>query len=67
MTSYRLYCLDARGHISLANPIEGDSDADALAQARRLKKGALKCEVWQGNRLIATLAAEELNTTFESA
>jgi len=55
MTAYRLYCLDGAGHISLADWIEAASDAEALAEARQLKKDALQCEVWQGDRLVGSL------------
>ena len=55
MTAYRLYCLDGAGRIDFADWIEAQDDADAIAQARELKKGALMCEVWQGDRLVASL------------
>jgi hypothetical protein len=55
MASYRLYCLDGAGRISLADWIEADSDDHAIAQARVIKRGAQKCEVWQLNRLVARI------------
>ena len=55
MRHYRLYCLEATGSISLAEWIEALDDADALRQARDLKPGALKCEIWCGKRPVATI------------
>jgi hypothetical protein len=60
MPSYRLYCLDGAGRISLADWIEADTDEQAVASARAMEHGALKCEVWQGNRLVAKLDARDL-------
>jgi hypothetical protein len=55
MASYRLYCLDGAGRISLADWIEADSDEDAVAKAGAMKNGAQKCEIWQLNRLVARI------------
>jgi hypothetical protein len=55
MASYRLYCLDGAGHIGLAEWLEAEDDAEALALARVLKRNALKCEVWLDNRLVGSL------------
>jgi hypothetical protein len=60
MALYRLYCLDGAGHISLAEWIEAGTDAEALAKARELKDGALKCEVWDDKRLVGSLSHHEL-------
>jgi len=61
MAEYRLYCLDGAGRISLADWIEADSDEEAIAAAHRLEHGAAKCEVWQRDRLVATLDAQDLS------
>ena len=60
MVAYRLYCFDGVGSIQLADSIEAADDGDAVAQARDLKRDALKCEVWCGSRLVATLNASDL-------
>lgn len=60
MPSYRLYCLDGAGRISLADWIEADDDEKAIASARKIEHGALKCEIWQGDRLVAKLNAHDL-------
>lgn len=61
MASYRLYCLDSAGRISLAEWIEAGDDAQALGQARLLKGGARKCEVWEGKRLVGRLREHDLS------
>jgi hypothetical protein len=61
MASYRLYCLDGAGHIGLAEWLEAEDDAQALALARELKDGALKGEVWLGNRLVGTLSQNSVS------
>jgi hypothetical protein len=60
MAEYRLYCLDGAGRISLAEWIDADSDQEAIAKARQIEHGAIKCEVWQRNRLVARLSAQDL-------
>ena len=60
MALYRLYCLDCIGRIGLAEWLEAETDADALTQVRDLKNGALKCEVWDGKRLVGTLSHDDL-------
>lgn len=57
---YRLYCLDSRGHISMAEWIDAADDQDAIRQAQTLKQDAQKCEVWDGNRLVARLVSQDL-------
>lgn len=60
MPSYRLYCLDGAGRISLADWINAETDEEAVTIARRIEHGARKCEIWQGNRLVAKLDAHDL-------
>jgi len=60
MVAYRLYCLDGVGRIELADYIDAADDTAAVDKARQLKSGGLKCEVWAGSRLVATLSASEL-------
>jgi hypothetical protein len=55
MQRYRIYCLDGAGKIGLAEWIEAIDDADAIRQAHDMKPGALRCEVWLGEQLIATI------------
>lgn len=65
MLDYRLYCLDGTGTISLAEWIQAQDDEDAIQQARSHKSAVRKCEVWQGNRLVANLDASELGDQSE--
>jgi hypothetical protein len=60
MRDYRLYCLNAAGSIDYADWIEAADDKQAIAKARELKKNAVKCEVWERHRLVATLNADDL-------
>ena len=54
MRNYRLYCLDHAGKISLAYDISASDDEEAVAEARKLRHKALKCEIWERNRLVAS-------------
>jgi hypothetical protein len=60
VVEFRLYCLDRFGRIDLADVIHASTDEEAVAKARVLKRHTLKCEVWQGHRLVATLTADDL-------
>jgi len=55
MFDYRLYCLDGAGRIGLADWIQAADDDSAIAQARRARPDAHRCEIWQKNRLVAKL------------
>jgi hypothetical protein len=61
MHQYRLYCLDGTGSISLAEWFAAPDDDAAIRLAHDLKRGALKCEVWLGARLVATIDGEALS------
>ncbi len=60
MSSYKLYCMQSQGNLHFAEWIEARDDAEAISAARRLKKDAMKCEVWHGQRLVAVLDADQL-------
>ncbi|HJU77909.1 MAG TPA: hypothetical protein VJ597_08305 [Sphingomicrobium sp.] len=55
MAEYRFYCLDGAGRISFAEEIDAANDEEAIAKARELKPDAVKCEIWDDHRLVATL------------
>ena len=61
MVDYRIYCLDGAGHISFAKEMTANTDHEAIAAALSLNKDALKCEVWKGRHLVATLNAQDLS------
>ena len=60
MAAYRLYCLDGAGGINTADWIDAPSDDDAVRQAKKMKNGALKCEIWRESHLVGILGAQDL-------
>ena len=60
MADYRVYCMDGTGRIHYAEPVEASDDQDAIRKVHDLKLNALKCEIWLGERLVATLDAADL-------
>ena len=54
MPSYRVYCYDGAGKLWVADSIEAANDAVALDEARAMKV-AIKCEVWERDRLVGTV------------
>ena len=58
MADYRIYCLDGAGRIGFADWVEADSDDQAVAEARKLRPDAHKCEVWLKSRLVAKLNSD---------
>jgi hypothetical protein len=62
MADYRLYCLDGLGKIGSGEWIEAAGDAEAIMIVRA-KKLSVRCELWEHNRLVATI---EPFTPFEA-
>lgn len=60
MSEYRMFCLDCLGHIHYAEPLDAASDEDAIKLAHDFNLKAAKCEIWTGDRLVATLDADAL-------
>ena len=54
MPNYRVYCYDGAGKLWVADWFEAADDAAALAEARTMT-AAVKCEVWQRDRLVGTI------------
>lgn len=52
MRSYRIYSLNAQGHICLAHEFQCRDDLDALAEGERLSDKS-DVEVREGGRLVA--------------
>jgi hypothetical protein len=52
--NYRVYRLDRANHVLEVEWLTAASDEQAVAAARVLKR-ADKCEIWQGERLVATV------------
>jgi hypothetical protein len=60
--NYRYYCLDAAGRLHSAEWFDADSDEHAIAQIEAQRPGTL-CEIWQGQRLVATIAPKRLRAS----
>lgn len=60
MAGYRLYCLDGARRISLAEEIDAESDEEAITKARELRPDAIKYEIWDDHRLVATLDLRDM-------
>lgn len=57
LEKYRFYCLERGGNLHIAEWFKAASDDEALAHIRAKHPDAM-CEIWLGERLVATLAAE---------
>jgi hypothetical protein len=62
MVAYRVYCLDGAGKVWAAEWIEAEDDSAAIESAKRFN-GAVRCEVWQSQRLVARLDLTPKNRT----
>ena len=54
--TYRVYCFDGARQALTNDLIDADSDEEAISKADALGVGT-KCELWEGNRLVAQLEA----------
>ena len=57
--SYRYYCLDSSGRLHNADWLQADSDEEAISLVKAKHSDARRCEIWQGQRLVAAIAAPE--------
>lgn len=62
MFVYRVYSLDGAGRLGFAEQINAETDGEAMALARDLMPHAVKGELWQDRRLVATLRDEGWTT-----
>ena len=60
MADYRVYRYDGGSRIELAEWIEASDDAVAIERTRQLARQAVKCELWQGSRLVVALNLRDL-------
>ena len=60
MVAYRLYCLDGVNRFSRAENFEARNDEDAIRRSRQLMGDAIKCEIWERNRLVARIDNQDL-------
>ena len=52
--TYRIYCYDAARHVVSSDFIDASSDQEAISKAEAAGFGS-RCEIWDGNRLVAQL------------
>lgn len=57
--TYRYYHLDGLGHLHGAEWFEAAGDEDAVAQVEAMLPDA-RCEIWEGDRLVAKLSPKRL-------
>lgn len=57
--NYRYYCLDGAGHLHEAQWFYAATDDEAAAHVATKHPDA-RCEVWQRNRLVASLSPARL-------
>ena len=57
LKTYRVYCYDAVMKVVSADLIEAHDDEEAIARAKAAGF-ATKCELWKGDRLVASLEEE---------
>jgi hypothetical protein len=55
--TYRVYCYDVQRKVVTADFISAANDQEAIAKATTAGFGS-KCELWDGNRLVAQLEDE---------
>lgn len=55
MPDYRVYCIDGAGKTAGSDWIDAKNDDEALAFVRA-KRLPARCELWDGNRLVARIA-----------
>ena len=58
--TYRYYCLDSVGHLHSAEWFEAESDEEAISVIEAKHEND-RCEIWQGNRLVAKIAPKRLS------
>ena len=60
MPDYRLYCLDGTTHIANGEWFEAKNDDEAMAIVR-VKKLSVNCEIWDRDRLVASIPARSVS------
>ena len=59
MVAYRVYFLDGVNRFMRAETIEANSAEDAKAQVRELMNVSAKCEIWDRQKLVARVTADD--------
>ena len=60
MVAYRVYLLDGANRFTRAEVVEAACDDEAARQARNLLRDFVKCEIWNGEKLVASMSADDL-------
>jgi len=55
--TYRIYCYDSRSKILSAEWLDATTDEESIAESKALGFGS-KCEIWNGDRMVAQLGEE---------
>ena len=64
--NYRYYCLDAAGQLHGTEWIYAASDEDAISHVAA-KHPEDRCEIWQGQRLVAQLGFDEKDNIIQQS
>ena len=64
--NYRYYCLDATGNLHQAEWFYADNDEGAVALIEA-KHPNSKCEIWHGQRLLATVGSDHKTETLANS
>lgn len=59
LKTYRVYCYDHVQHVVSSDLIKACSDDEVVEKATAAGFGT-RCEIWEGNRLVAQLGSERL-------
>ena len=59
MVAYRVYFLDGVNRFTRAENIEEASTEEAISRAREMMNGAVKCEIWNQQSLVARVTAAD--------
>ena len=59
MVAFRVYFLDGVNRFTRAENIEAASYEEAIGRARELMRGAVKCEIWDRQKLVARVLADD--------
>jgi hypothetical protein len=61
MVAYRLYCLNAADRFTRADWIEAEDDQRAVTALAAIRRGAVKCQLWQNSRMVVSFAEQDLD------
>ena len=59
MVAYRVYFLDGVNRFTRTEAVAAASDEDAVRQTKLIMGDAIKCEIWDRQRLVAKITADD--------